>query len=633
MEEPSWKMLKLSLERPYKDDNDDPIPVLSDIAADGQYIYEPKETLTQQLGEKLHRIFVERGVDFFEKGKGRSSGKPGALAQDMDIDLPHASEDPSEEKATTATMTTEDLLKMRMEILPHLYIALGEMSHAKDLLSSLLATKSPPDIPVLRSTPTGVPPSSHLSATVVNKPPSITSVQAFNAQLIIGGKDEALRKAADVFKTAAENMEKTRQRGEKYWLDALKIRRANWRLVPAPTGKGTDKTAKDFLIVYGLEESPAIFRRQAIAHMATNVHESDNLIFPYRRHTRLRISIMSTDGNRVEHQSPNSSPDESDLNAIIHGAQQEIIEQEIFSLLVKEAASLPTASARVSEMAVFIDAAPGMELQFELVNSDRIEPAAQQETGNPDNICDLIYHGLHVLLLRRHNFLKMQRLRPAREANPANPPRVPPVLQPIIGLLQYQVFCRRIKLELDKVTQALAVVSIISSLRFTPVGETGQDLLDLADKGESRLMSGEALIRIDNRYGIRLSFEAPSSLTAHLSQATIAITSVPQLCQLLRDEVENCLLQRICDVGKSFSEGVGGTWFVDLNRCVGRWDGCVLNFRILYGDDFAIDCVAFRLDDVTGRHGRTQSYSADNTRISLFEWIARITQAACERRL
>lgn len=81
---------------------------------------------------------------------------------------------------------------------------------------------------------------------------------------------------------------------------------------------------------------------------------------------------MSTDGNRVEHQSPhtNSSLDESNLNAVLHGSQQEIIEQEIFSLLVKEAASLPTASARVSEMAVFIDAAPGMELQFELVRGN-----------------------------------------------------------------------------------------------------------------------------------------------------------------------------------------------------------------------------------------------------------------------
>lgn len=56
------------------------------------------------------------------------------------------------------------------------------------------------------------------------------------------------------------------------------------------------------------------------------------------------------------------------------------------------------------------------------------------------------------------------------------------------------------------------------------------------------------------------------------------------------------------------------------------------NFRILYGVDFAIDCVAFRLDDVTGRHGRTQSYSADNNNIPLLEWVAGITRAACESR-
>jgi mediator of RNA polymerase II transcription subunit 17, fungi type len=36
-----WKTLKLALERPYKDDNGDEIPVLFDISSDGQHIYEP----------------------------------------------------------------------------------------------------------------------------------------------------------------------------------------------------------------------------------------------------------------------------------------------------------------------------------------------------------------------------------------------------------------------------------------------------------------------------------------------------------------------------------------------------------------------------------------------------------------
>ena len=39
-EQPSWRQLKLSLERPYKDDNGQPIPTLFDITPDGQQIYE-----------------------------------------------------------------------------------------------------------------------------------------------------------------------------------------------------------------------------------------------------------------------------------------------------------------------------------------------------------------------------------------------------------------------------------------------------------------------------------------------------------------------------------------------------------------------------------------------------------------
>jgi mediator of RNA polymerase II transcription subunit 17 len=104
------------------------------------------------------------------------------------------------------------------------------------------------------------PPNVNFSATLVTPQPSITSVQTFNVQLAIGGKDEALRHAAGLFKASAKSIERTRLAGEKYWVDALKIRRNNWGLVPAPlppgsaTGKGADKTSKDFLISFGLEE-------------------------------------------------------------------------------------------------------------------------------------------------------------------------------------------------------------------------------------------------------------------------------------------------------------------------------------------------------------------------------------------
>jgi mediator of RNA polymerase II transcription subunit 17 len=45
MEDPPWKQLRLSLERPYKDDNGNPEPALYDITRDGQYIHEPYVTV------------------------------------------------------------------------------------------------------------------------------------------------------------------------------------------------------------------------------------------------------------------------------------------------------------------------------------------------------------------------------------------------------------------------------------------------------------------------------------------------------------------------------------------------------------------------------------------------------------
>ena len=130
------------------------------------------------------------------------------------------------------------------------------MTQARDLLcfllSSTTSSKEPSPVPSL--------PSNTLTASMVTKPSAISSVDAFNAQLTIGGKDEALRKAADVFKRAAYGLERSRLNSERYWVDALKIRMANWSLVPAPlpiwvpSGKGSDRTSKDFLISFGLEE-------------------------------------------------------------------------------------------------------------------------------------------------------------------------------------------------------------------------------------------------------------------------------------------------------------------------------------------------------------------------------------------
>ncbi|KAH7914170.1 subunit 17 of mediator complex-domain-containing protein [Hygrophoropsis aurantiaca] len=597
MDEPAWKKTKLSLERPYKDDKGDRILDLLDILPDGQSIYEPEKDPSKLSSDKLRRIFIERGVDFFDHPNGKSSLE--------DASLPPASEStesmPTDEiqESSRSTMTPEELFKMRMEIMPQLFTALGEMTHAREFLSFLLASTAP-------SQPSPIPslPSSTLTATIVTKPPPISSVDAFNVQLAIGGKDEALRKAANLFKSAAGSLERGRLRGEKYWVDALKIRRANWGLIPAPlpygapTGKGADKTSRDFLISFGLEESPSHFRRRAIGHLATYDHAVDALVFPHCQRTRLRVSLSITDdAGRVSYGSHKpQSASNTPLEESIKAAQQEIIEEEIFSVLIKEASGLPTALARVAERLIVIEAAQGVELRFELVDNDVSDESISSSENEIIVVkCDMIYSILHALLLTMHAGQKSQRIGSTGIQAASN--IRPTLLQHVIDMLQYQVFCDRVHAELNKMVNALKDAGIPCTLRFDSIGESGEQLVGLImAKDASRKLGGEAVLRIDNRYTLRLSFLSPSSLTAHLSQATLSIASIPQLVQLLSDEVERYLLKRICEIGIHACECVNGTWFVDLvsGKTVGRWEGCILNFRVTFGQDFVIHALAYR---------------------------------------
>ena len=232
-----------------------------------------RESIIQKLGDNFSRIFTERGVDFFEKLKSHGiSDIDESADEDSDKDNSFAKHNQSD-KLLEHPMTQEELFQMRKEMLPQLQyvvfpslfltylnqqdirgsVAFGEMSQARDLLSLLLSTPDQtPSVPGLSG--------GSLTAATVSKPAEIPSVQAFNSQLLLGGKDEALRKSAAAFKTAADSMERVRLRGEKYWSDALRTRNNNWGLVPAPlppgapTGKGADKTARDFWITFGLAE-------------------------------------------------------------------------------------------------------------------------------------------------------------------------------------------------------------------------------------------------------------------------------------------------------------------------------------------------------------------------------------------
>ncbi|KAJ8456329.1 hypothetical protein ONZ45_g18765 [Pleurotus djamor] len=116
--ETSWRDLKLSLERPYKNDNGEPILNLLDITQQGEFIYETKDPPSKALGEKLGRIFIERGFDFFDKIQENPNSYLGELPQPRDEPSEAQNQDTEdeEEEPSSKFMSAEELAKMRMEL-------------------------------------------------------------------------------------------------------------------------------------------------------------------------------------------------------------------------------------------------------------------------------------------------------------------------------------------------------------------------------------------------------------------------------------------------------------------------------------------------------------------------------------
>ena len=258
--------------------------------------------------------------------------------------------------------------------------------------------------------------------------------------------------------------------------------------------------------------APALFRRRALASLSDSKNE---LVFASRPRTRMQISLRTSPLHDKETFFVNTIKPYSEhasVEAELAMAQTEIVDQEIFTYLVKEASVLPTVLARVSERSIIIDAAENIELRFDLVRPFLLRQASsldhhvqlKDEDIFPAEVsptCDIIYHGLHVLLLRKHTFQKTERFN-SSSATGVVPlgSYSPAILQPIIDFLQYNLFCERLEAELNKAAKGLVATGIPAEVEFTGVGETGEELVKVLTEPRSQPISGEAMLTIAERY-------------------------------------------------------------------------------------------------------------------------------------
>ena len=210
--------------------------------------------------------------------------------------------------------------------------------------------------------------------------------------------------------------------------------------------------------------------------------------------SRLQIGLRVKAGTGSETRGTYTSPSHTSghkLDRILYDAQTEIFDQEVFSILVKEAGNLPTAPTRVSERLIVVDAAEDITLEFALV--DTVPEATVGTHPYECDLCELIYHALQALVITQHGRRQKQ-----KSAIPA-PSHLPStILQPVVNILQYRVFCRRIHSNLASAARGLSDAGIDSQLDFTAVSETGEEILGLLDNDKGQILTGEATINISD---------------------------------------------------------------------------------------------------------------------------------------
>jgi mediator of RNA polymerase II transcription subunit 17 len=108
-----------------------------------------------------------------------------------------------------------------------------------------------------------------------------------------------------------------------------------------------------------------------VAYIPPETEKHSRLLFASDHTTRLRVALTSTKPGTEEpilsHSSRVDALDYDTLHEKLRSAQRALVEQEIFSTLVKEASQLATVSCEVDEDFISINVTHGLALKFEMV--------------------------------------------------------------------------------------------------------------------------------------------------------------------------------------------------------------------------------------------------------------------------
>lgn len=377
-------------------------------------------------------------------------------------------------------MSKDDMAKLRGDVVMKLAEAQNQlwllMDLARCLKTSADIKSDPPPEPLPTTKKTKAParapaavvgpesidlPAGAMSTTVATARIRSTAAEAQALENAIAIKAAALDDCSALIDAAVDELRLMNSAAER-WAGAVRdlhvgnVKGGQWAVIPKPNFNRTaEKTAKDVVIPYALDEAPPPIRMKSLAAFDLDPRKHE-LVFAERTYRRLRVRLRRggpggpQEGSLIH----DSSDEEDDPATLLSAAQLETLDADLFNELGAEALALHIEAAVVEPTNVML--AFGQEkLIFQLYDT-REKPTP---TVPHSPVCDALLAAGRLGLLQAYKKRKEHIVATGSALAPgvsAPPPPPSPILVPIVQALQFRATCRAVRQVLSTLVTTLA---------------------------------------------------------------------------------------------------------------------------------------------------------------------------------
>ncbi|EFP78606.2 uncharacterized protein PGTG_04562 [Puccinia graminis f. sp. tritici CRL 75-36-700-3] len=512
---------------------------LWDFTDGGAKIWKEPQDEPSKLTSNLKRLWIERGdfsqltIESIEKQKAKPVSE---------LEVPKSNEDDAAENQASKrseTITVDELWEMRMQMAHQLLVMSGELSTGLDLLNTLLAPLAPDavDTTSLPLPPGGIAPMTHSLDHLSPQPEPITLI---NSSVSLMRKRKAAQNASCLLKRAASELGREAKRSQNEWDTLLKLREAGWNMRPKGAkpgvdmslmGRGAERAAKEIGIAYATTEAAEALRASSFASLEPlnlDDHESTQISLKLPPRPRRRLAItLALPNQPIERFSPWERHNLEEIDILPFGedlelARAEVLEEEIFGEISKEAQSSATYRTSTSDRSVVVKGFwEDAEISFEMLESHE----ETHTTTEMSSKCRLISALIRLLMV---SIYRSRRSCAIGIMTANTQPSQPKILEPVLGLTVFFIYTYNLHNLFSQAVSDLKPTKLEVEAELDPILESASGMVNLicgrSNTSPQKLeVGGIAALRIMGRRLVTFTITCPVVISFWLKDEPMRI--------------------------------------------------------------------------------------------------------------